>query len=63
MPLPTRNETLSDKTVKEPKGYASYAIWVSLSILVIALDQLTKWVIIKWVELYDKVPDPDAGKD
>ena len=47
---------MSDKTVKEPKGYASYAIWVSLSILVIALDQLTKWVIIKWVDLYDKVP-------
>jgi signal peptidase II len=47
---------LNDKTVKEPQGYASYAIWVSLSILVIGLDQLTKWVIIKWVDLYDKVP-------
>jgi signal peptidase II len=47
---------LTDETAKESKGYASYAIWVSLSILVITLDQLTKWVIIKWVELYDKVP-------
>lgn len=42
--------------VKESKGYASYAIWVCLSVLVIGLDQLTKWAIIKWVELYDKVP-------
>jgi signal peptidase II len=47
---------LTDKTVKESKGYASYAIWLTLSILIIALDQLTKWAIIKWVELYDKVP-------
>ena len=47
---------MTDKTAKESKGYASYAIWVAVSILVIALDQLTKWVIIRWVELYDKVP-------
>ena len=47
---------MTDQTDKETKGYASYAIWVSLSILVIALDQLTKWAIIKWVDLYDKVP-------
>ena len=47
---------MTDQRDKETKGYASYAIWVSLSILVIALDQLTKWAIIKWVDLYDKVP-------
>ena len=47
---------MTEKTVKESKGYAAYAIWVSLSILIIALDQMTKWAIIKWVELYDKIP-------
>lgn len=47
---------MEETTVKESKGYTSYAIWVSLSVLVIGLDQLTKWAIIKWVELYDKVP-------
>jgi signal peptidase II len=47
---------LAETTVKESKGYAAYAIWVSLSVLVIGLDQLTKSAIIKWVELYDKVP-------
>ena len=47
---------MTEETVKETKGYASYAIWVSLSILVIGLDQLTKWAIVKWVALYDRVP-------
>ena len=47
---------MNDKTGQESKGYASYAIWLTLSILIIALDQLTKWAIIKWVELYDKIP-------
>jgi len=47
---------LTETTGKEAKGYASYSIWVALSILVIALDQGTKWAILQWVELYDKVP-------
>lgn len=47
---------MTEKTDKVSNGYASYAIWVSLSILVIALDQLTKWAIVKWVGLYDKIP-------
>ena len=45
-----------EKTEKVSTGYASFSIWISLSILVIALDQLTKWAIIKWVDLYDKIP-------
>lgn len=47
---------MADTTIKESKGYASYTIWVSLSVLVIGLDQLTKWAIIKWVVLFDKIP-------
>ncbi len=47
---------MADTKIRESRGYASYAIWVSLSILVIGLDQLTKWAIIKWVDLYDKWP-------
>ena len=43
-------------TFKKSNGYASFSIWVALSILVIALDQLTKWAIVKWVGLYDKLP-------
>ncbi len=47
---------MTEMTFKKSNGYASFSIWVALSILVIALDQLTKWVIVKWVGLYDKVP-------
>lgn len=36
--------------------YARYALWVSLSALIVMLDQLTKWAIVKWVPLYDKIP-------
>jgi len=41
---------------KDPNGYAKYSIWISLSVLIAALDQLTKWAIVKWVPLYDKIP-------
>lgn len=47
---------MNEITAREPKGYASFSIWVALSVLVIALDQGTKWAIVKWVGLYDKVP-------
>ncbi|MGH8193957.1 MAG: signal peptidase II [Woeseiaceae bacterium] len=29
--------------------------WMTVSALVIAFDQLTKWAIVKWVPLYDKI--------
>lgn len=47
---------MTNQTGKESNGYASFSIWMSLSILMIVLDQLTKWAIVKWVDLYDKVP-------
>ncbi len=47
---------MTEETGKVSNGYASYSIWVSLSVLVIVLDQLTKWAIVKWVDLYDKIP-------
>jgi len=30
--------------------------WISVAILIVAADQATKWAIIEWVSLYDKVP-------
>ena len=47
---------MSDYTTKETRGYALYATWMTISLLVIGLDQVTKWAIVRWVELYDKVP-------
>ncbi len=46
---------MTDNGGKESKGYASFSIWVTLSVLIVGLDQATKWAILKWVELYDKV--------
>lgn len=47
---------LTDNALTSSKGYASYAIWMALSALVIGLDQGTKWAIFQWVDLYEKVP-------
>jgi len=46
--------TGEEKTQKN--GAISFSIWMALSVLVIAFDQMTKWMIVKWVPLYDKIP-------
>jgi signal peptidase II len=33
-----------------------FAAWICVAVLVIAADQATKWAIIEWVPLYDRVP-------
>jgi signal peptidase II len=35
---------------------SSFVGWIALTIAIIAADQLTKWAIVEWVSLYDKVP-------
>ena len=47
---------MSDDTENKPIGYRSFALWGVLATVVIILDQLTKWMIVKWVPLYDKIP-------
>ena len=47
---------MSDDTEKLPSGYKSFALWSALATIVVILDQLTKWMIVKWVPLYDKIP-------
>ena len=37
-------------------GIASFFIWLTVTSVVIGLDQATKWAILKWVPLYDKIP-------
>jgi len=37
-------------------GRLTFSIWLVVSSLVIAFDQLTKWAIVKWVPLYSKIP-------
>ena len=33
-----------------------FVAWICVAILIIAADQATKWAIIEWVPLYNKVP-------
>ena len=37
-------------------GIGRFIAWISVAIIVVAADQATKWAIIEWVPLYDKVP-------
>jgi signal peptidase II len=33
----------------------SFALWIGVALLVIALDQFSKWAIVEWVPLYDRI--------
>ena len=33
-----------------------FATWLSVAVLVVIADQVTKWAIIEWVALYEKIP-------
>jgi len=35
---------------------ARFVIWMLVAIVVAGADQVTKWAIVEWVPLYDKVP-------
>lgn len=45
-----------DEENKPASRNSSFAIWIVISLTVIVFDQATKWAIIKWVPLYDKIP-------
>jgi signal peptidase II len=31
-------------------------MWMMLAVVIVIVDQVTKWAIVEWVPLYDKVP-------
>jgi signal peptidase II len=43
-----------DKT-RTPDGRKHFITCIAVSALIVALDQLTKWAILTWVPLYDKI--------
>jgi signal peptidase II len=47
---------LAEKNKKRMDGKTSFSIWIAISVLVIAFDQMTKWIILNWVPLYEKIP-------
>jgi signal peptidase II len=47
---------MTDKNPVAPYSNTSFYLWTSVAAIVVILDQLTKWMIVKWVPLYDKIP-------
>jgi signal peptidase II len=47
---------LVSKEGQSSKSNAHYMIWMVVAALIVIADQLTKWAIIEWVPLYDKIP-------
>ena len=43
-------------TENKDKGVRRYIAWITVALFVLGLDQATKWAIIEWVDLYDKIP-------
>lgn len=43
-------------TDQQDNGLRRFIAWISVAILIVAADQATKWAIIEWVPLYDRVP-------
>ena len=41
---------------EEQAGLRRYILWMVIATVIVLLDQATKWAIIEWVELYDRVP-------
>jgi signal peptidase II len=53
--LLTDNDTTAVLPGADPTGRKSFTLYLTVSLVVVALDQLTKWAILKWVPLYEKV--------
>ncbi|MGB5333020.1 MAG: signal peptidase II [Woeseiaceae bacterium] len=43
-------------TQLESAGNARFITWMVIALLIVVVDQLTKWAIVEWVPLYDRVP-------
>lgn len=43
-------------TTVDSRPHGPFTLWMVVVAIVVILDQLTKWAIMKWVPLYDKIP-------
>jgi signal peptidase II len=43
-------------TDKPGTGIGRYVAWLSVALVIIGADQVTKWAIVEWVDLYGRVP-------
>lgn len=45
-----------DNEAKVSSGNARFIAWMVIAAAIVAADQATKWAIVEWVPLYDRVP-------
>lgn len=43
-------------TEAKPSSNTRFFAWMSVAILLVIADQVTKWAIVEWVALYEKIP-------
>ncbi len=43
-------------TDANPNTNARFVTWIAVAFVVVLADQLTKWAIIEWVGLYERIP-------
>jgi len=44
------------KTTDGNTGNARFVLWAVIAVVVVLADQITKWAIVEWIPLYDKIP-------
>ena len=45
-----------NKQVEVSSGNARFIAWMVVALVIVIADQVTKWAIVEWVPLYDRVP-------
>ena len=55
----TKDFELNNNTKLTDKAAAGASVWLRLSVVIMIFDQLSKWAIVKWVELYESFPVND----
>jgi len=45
-----------DSTQQKSSESSRFGAWMGLALVIVIADQLTKWAIIEWVPLYDRIP-------
>ncbi|MGB5258141.1 MAG: signal peptidase II [Woeseiaceae bacterium] len=45
-----------DNQAEVSSGYGRFIAWMVVAAVIVIADQATKWAIVEWVPLYDRVP-------
>lgn len=46
---------MTEESLETVPARGPFALWIYVALAVVALDQLSKWAIVQWVPLYDRI--------